>query len=244
MNPRRPSHSVARAMLISALSIGACGTAVPASAQGLFEALFGSFRQVERALPERLPDPFSGMRRPFEPRTERTRGENGPSRAYCVRTCDGHYFPVHAQPGMNVAQACNSFCPASETKLYYGSSIDHATGNDGTPYSALPNAYAYRKALVSGCTCNGKTAFGLTKIDPLRDPTLRKGDVLATSNGLMAFTGDADTHAQFTPADSYRGLPKSERDKLSSLGIAPAPESAAVNVEPVDNRRAQLDGER
>lgn len=222
-----------------ALTVGACGATAPASAQGFFEALFGSFRRVERALPERLPDPFSGMRR-----TERTRGENGPSKAYCVRTCDGHYFPVHAQPGMNVAQACNSFCPASETKLYYGSSIDHATGNDGAPYSALPNAYAYRKALVSGCTCNGKTSYGLAKIDPLRDPTLRKGDVLATSNGLMAVTGGADKNAQFTPVDNYRGLPKSERDKLSALDIAPAPQSASVEVQPVDGRRAQIDGDR
>jgi hypothetical protein len=59
--------------------------ALPAQA-GLFERLFGCFRHALRA-PQ--------IREFFEPddRFERTSPDhNSPARAYCVRTCDGHFF--------------------------------------------------------------------------------------------------------------------------------------------------------
>ena len=82
------------------------------------------------------------------------------------------------------AQACHAFCPAAETRLYSGSSIDHAAASDGSRYADLPNAFAYRKQLVAGCTCNGRDPFGLAQIDPKADPTLKAGDVVATNKGL------------------------------------------------------------
>ena len=53
------------------------------------------------------------------------------------------------------------------------------------------------------------------------DPTLRPGDVVATKTGLMAFTGTKDKVAEFTPANDYRGLSKTSRDKLSDVKIMP-----------------------
>ncbi len=55
---------------------------------------------------------------------------------------------------------------------------------DGSRYSDLPNAFAYRQKMVGGCSCNGKTAFGLANIDVKTDPTLRQGDIVATAGGL------------------------------------------------------------
>jgi hypothetical protein len=78
-----------------------------------------------------------------------------------VRTCDGRYFPVVASDGQTKAEACKSFCPAAETKIYHGGSIDNAASDAGRSYSDLPNAFRYRKELVAGCTCNGKDPAGL-----------------------------------------------------------------------------------
>jgi hypothetical protein len=109
-----------------------------------------------------------------------------------VRTCDGRYFPAQAGNGESRAASCNSFCPASETKVYYGSSIDHATAEGGKPYSQLPNAFKYRSEIVPGCTCNGKSQFGLAKVDIKDDRTVRKGDLVASADGLMVARQAAD----------------------------------------------------
>jgi hypothetical protein len=198
----------------------------PASA-GFFDRIFGGIRHVFDA-PARpavpFTDPVTSLINHFNPpQQEQLRGATatGPARAFCVRTCDGRYFPVQAHAGMSAAEACHSFCPASETRLFGGSNIDTATAPDGARYSDLPNAFAYRKSVVTGCTCNGRTNFGLAHIDASTDPTLRPGDVIATTGGLAAFTGTHNNIAEFTPVENYSRLPKNTRDKLAETKIAP-----------------------
>jgi hypothetical protein len=119
-----------------------------------------------------------------------------------VRTCDGRYFPLPNSDSASRAQSCNSFCPASETKLVYGSNIDSAETEDGTAYSELPNAFRFRNELVAGCSCNGKDPGGLAQVKIEDDPTLRKGDIVAGENGLMV-AGRPDRRGaslQFSPA--------------------------------------------
>ncbi|MGN6463184.1 MAG: DUF2865 domain-containing protein, partial [Pseudolabrys sp.] len=143
----------------------------PAAAQGLFEALFGgisrAFRGEPRQVsapqayaPERGGDPVTRF---FDDLTGQRSGQrvaaapsNGSSRGFCVRTCDGSYFPVQSRPGMSAAEACSSFCPASETKVFSGGNIDYAVARDGQRYTDLPNAFVYRQNMIDGCTCNGK----------------------------------------------------------------------------------------
>jgi len=226
----------------------------PASAQGIFERIFGGLRHVVEA-PAGLPatisafaDPFTGMRNA----SSSPRGESSPasgSSGYCVRTSDGFYFPVQAHAGVSAAEACHSFCPASQTRLYSGGGIDHAVASDGSRYADLDTAFLYRKQLVAGSTCNGRDAFGLARVDVNTDPTLRQGDIVATKTGLVAFTGMKNKVADFASLDGYRGVPKSTRDKLADVQIMP-PNPGAPNVTPVtlgggrmradDNRSAQL----
>jgi hypothetical protein len=120
---------------------------------------------------------------------------------------------------MSAAQMCKSFCPASETKVYAGGGIDYAAAPDGSRYRDLPNAFAYRKQLVSGCTCNGKDAFGLARIDVNDDPTLARGDIVVTKDGLVAVSGRSEGEPQFTPVSSYRGISARERDRLADTKI-------------------------
>ncbi|MBX9711606.1 MAG: DUF2865 domain-containing protein [Xanthobacteraceae bacterium] len=107
------------------------------------------------------------------------------SDSFCVRTCDGRYFPVVARDGQSTADACHSFCPASETKIFRGSSIDNASNEQGKLYSAVPNAFRYRNELVPGCTCGGSGPGGLASVRIEDDPTLRTGDIVASADGLM-----------------------------------------------------------
>jgi hypothetical protein len=200
-----------------------CGTAAPASA-GFFDQLFGGLTrhirppEVFRELPQMSPIPGDRVA-PQGGANWRARGEGGPRTAFCVRTCDGHYFPVQANAQYSAAQMCSAFCPASETKLYSGSGIDHAVGADGQPYSELPNAYAYRKQLVANCTCNGKDVFGVARLAADSDPTLQRGDVVATRHGMMAVTAKNENGVQFSTADDYRGLPERYRQKLTDMKV-------------------------
>jgi hypothetical protein len=193
----------------------------PAGA-GFFEQLFGGLRHMLAPPPpvKRYADPFSSFARAVEPPQERARERNvGPARAFCVRTCDGHYFPVRAHAGLSAAQACHAFCPASATRLYAGSSIDYALAPDGSRYADLDTAFLYRKRLVAGCTCNGRTAFGVASIPPQSDPTLRPGDVVATQDGLMAYAGGN----AFTPVASYGGFTPTQRAQLANIKVTPPP---------------------
>ena len=222
---------------------------VPASAQGIFERIFGGLRQAVEA-PAGLPpniqafaDPFSGMRN-----APPQRAETGPASAYCVRTSDGFYFPVRSQAGLSAADACHAFCPASRTRLYSGGGIDNAVATDGSRYADLDTAFLYRKQLVADATCNGRDRFGLARIDVKTDPTLRPGDIVATRSGLVAFMGVKNKVADFTPLGSDRAVPKSTREKLAGVKImptaagadAPAPIVARAARALDENRSAQL----
>jgi hypothetical protein len=138
--------------------------------------------------------------------------------AFCVRTCDGRYFPVAVRDGESSAEMCSSFCPASDTKIYHGSSIDNASTDSGKSYSDTQNAFRYRNELVAGCTCNGKDAVGLAPIKIEDDPTLRKGDIVAGAEGLMVAgnRGRNSASLNFTPA------PKSLRAKFEQLPVVAA----------------------
>jgi Protein of unknown function (DUF2865) len=174
-------------------------------AEDFFSALFGGFGGGRSHFPA-IPLPFAGDRNPFAPQREtRPRvvySHSGGSLAYCVRTCDGRYFPISVPDDQSRAALCNSFCPASETKVVYGSNIDDAVTESGKVYSELPNAFRYRNELVAGCTCNGKDQIGLAPVNIENDPTIRKGDIVAGADGLMvAGRGDKrGASLRFSPA--------------------------------------------
>jgi hypothetical protein len=208
-----------RQLALCAAAVLCVSTLAPAAqAQDFFSALFGAFGGGRSHAPSiRLP--FTHERNPFSPQNDaRWRaGYSGGGQAYCVRTCDGRYFPISAPDSESRAASCSSFCPASETKVVYGSSsnIDNAATESGKPYSELPNAFRYRNELVAGCTCNGKDQIGLAPVRIENDPTLRKGDIVAGADGLMVAGRGADKRGaslNFSPASQqvrsrYRRVP-------------------------------------
>ena len=120
-----------------ALAAGLLTLAAPASAQGIFERIFGGRRHA-------LETPRATNSRAFvDPSTDPNsppRSETGLAKAFCVRTCDGHFFPVQSHVGMSAAESCHRFCPASQTRLYSGVDIDTAVARDGGRYADLASA--------------------------------------------------------------------------------------------------------
>jgi hypothetical protein len=190
-----PRHRTPSAFGAIALSIAAATglalTSSAAPAQNLFESLFGGQRPAPAAPAPADPAGQAHANSPAAAETEPRIAERpaGPSVAYSVRLCDGRYFPIQSHAGAMPADMCKLFCPASKTKVFSGSQIDHAVASDGIRYADSPNAFVYRKHFVANCTCNGRDGFGLAAIDVKTDPTLRAGDMIATGNGLRPYQG-------------------------------------------------------
>jgi hypothetical protein len=116
---------------------------------GFLEQLFGGRGYSQQPLQSPLDEPLPS--------------EEGPqrgSKAVCVRTCDGGFFPVSYSAGTNspgqLADLCRAQCPNAETRVYtYNPARDiiDAVSIDGEPYSAHPNALRYRRVYDKACTC-------------------------------------------------------------------------------------------
>lgn len=206
----------------------------PAHAQGLFDAISKFFSAPS---PARAPDhPPMGNADPYglltpEPTEEPNKA--GPVVTYCVRLCDGRYFPLPRNAGIShytPDKICSAMCPASPTKIYSGSQIDQASASNGTRYSNIKNAFVYRERMVPGCTCTGKDGTGTAAIDIHSDPTLRSGDIVVTKDGPMVFKGSKQVPhrtSDFTPAKDYKGLPASIRRTLAEMRVALEPNTTA-----------------
>lgn len=172
-----------RIAITGAVALACAFALAPAAhAQDFFSALFGG---LTRHRAPHVSMPFATEDGSIPVTRGESRRNGGGGQAFCVRTCDGRYFPITASDTASKAASCNNFCPASETKIVYGSNIDSAATENGKPYSELPNAFRYRTEIVSGCTCNGKDQIGLAQVKIENDPTLRRGDIVASENGLQ-----------------------------------------------------------
>ncbi len=147
------------------------------SAEKLLDFLFGGGQKQ----PSLFGSVFNNNAQPAPPVAAGT----GP--AFCVRSCDGKYFPL-MRGAASPTQLCQAFCPASPTRIFFGSNIDNAYAATGERYADSENAFAYRKALRADCTCNGHNPAGLASVDLAIDGSLRSGDVLATADGQVAYS--------------------------------------------------------
>ena len=224
-------------MMLVAIIVSGPVALVPraASAEGLFDFFFsGAQKQQQR--PSQggfFADPFGLNQQPSLPKPVATAG-SGP--AFCVRSCDGKYFPIAARGNASPVQMCQAFCPASATKVFFGSFIDGASSGTGERYADSENAFAYRKALRADCTCNGRDPAGLAPVDLTLDSSLRPGDVIATTSGLVAYTGirvGASQTADFTPVASYPGLTADVRTRLGEMKVAPVTAETVSNDAPL-----------
>jgi hypothetical protein len=207
-----------RRALIGQLAQNNCGAQYTAAAnswggpQGFFDALFGGT----------IVNPG---------------GDGAPSGTYhtvCVRACDGFYFPISystvASRFTDDARACQRLCPAAEAELYSfhnpGEDMQQAVSISGQAYTALPNAFRYRKEVVAGCSCRRP---GQSWADALKNAddssTLESGDIVVTDQNAKALS---------QPKPS--GKPGASTPPASAVSAAAAaPANASATSSPVGN---------
>lgn len=238
------SSSLARcaAFALAALTL----TATPASAQGLFDMLFGGAPRAPRGyVPPQgsaYADPSNPSDRPINPGGSSPAASSGTGRAvsYCVRLCDGRYFPIQRHANANPVQLCSAFCPAAKTQVFNGSQIDHAYASNGARYADIDNAFVYREKIVDNCTCNGKDSFGLARIDVASDPTLRQGDIVATGDNvkaaLIAMAASKERREAANEPPALRGTRRAALPVVTPVAppAAAAAEPAADDAMPED----------
>ena len=217
-----------RRMLVAAAIIGPVALAPEmSSAEGLLDFFFGG-SQKQQHQTSFFANIFNTNLQPPPP-ARPVVASSGPG--FCVRSCDGKYFPL-MRDAASPTQMCQAFCPASPTKVFFGSSIDSAYAASGERYADSENAFAYRKALRADCTCNGHNPAGLAPVDLALDGSLRPGDVIATTDGLVAYSGirvGNDQTPDFTPVASYPSLTPEVRARLNDMKVAPARADMAAN---------------
>ena len=157
-------------------------------------------------------------------------------RHYCVRTCDGFYFPLSARGSASKAEMCRALCPAAPTEVYRlrggAESIEDAVSERGRSYASLPAALAYRKALKPGCACS---AAGATAAVPItHDPTLARGDIVVTPKGVHVFAGNGAFPHRDGDFVHYRRYPGLSREVMTMLSLIDRPFRAAELKQTLD----------
>jgi hypothetical protein len=185
-----------RRALIGQLAQNNCGAQYTAAAnsvsgpQSFFDALFGGGTIVNPG------------------------GDGAPSGTYhtaCVRACDGYYFPIsYSTVPSRFAddeRACQRQCPASQAELYSfrnpGEDMEQAVSVGGQAYTALPNAFRYRKEVVTGCSCR---APGQSWADALKNAddatTMENGDIVVTDRNAKILSQPPKTPGKPAPVSA------------------------------------------
>jgi hypothetical protein len=199
-----------RRALIGQLAQNNCGAQYTAAAnswggpQGFFDALFGGGTIINPG------------------------GDGAPSGTYhtvCVRACDGYYFPISYStvPSRftDDARSCQRLCPAAEAELYSfrnpGEDMAQAVSVTGQPYTALPNAFRYRKDFIAGCSCRRP---GQSWADALKNAddssTLESGDIVVT-----------DQNAKTLSQPKLSGKPQASAPPAAANSSAAVPANAS-----------------
>ena len=150
-------------------------------------------------------------------------------RTICVRMCDGYYFPINfattEQSFAGDEETCQRQC-GSPSKLYYypnpGGEVQQAVALDGTPYSALHNAFRYRKELVKSCSCHGPVDGAETTAGTLPLPQDGAGFGLGdqgqlTDQGTLPAAGIDPNTLLPLPAPRVKKLSASKKGQLPDL---------------------------
>lgn len=222
----------------AALAVALLFAPVAAPAQGLLEFLFGpqpapappSEAPVRRLTPLRRPKPVGELRyaRPREVAGGGSFATDPMVGGFCVRTCDGYFFPLIKSTRATRQQSCEFACPSATMDVYDGPTIETARNRKGQRYTALPRAFAFRDRASSACVCNDPaTAQARAEEAGRDDPTLQSGDVLIETGGAFVYSG-----ARLVPLANASFVSPQLRDRLRALLRRPARPAATARREP------------
>ncbi|MGJ0505694.1 MAG: DUF2865 domain-containing protein [Methylocystis sp.] len=209
-----------------ALTICLALAPAPGEAQGLLEFLFGPDPTARPAYPR--PRESAPARRArahgavgelrFAPPKDGPVGGNGFSTdptvgGFCVRTCDGYFFPLIKSTRATRQQSCELACPAAQMDVFDGPTIETARNRKGQRYSAMPHAFAFRDKAVGACACNDpQTSQSYFERTARRDPTLQSGDVIVETRGAFVYRG-----SKLVPLSNASFMSSALRDRLRAM---------------------------
>jgi Protein of unknown function (DUF2865) len=161
-------------------------------------------------------------------------GDGAPAGTFhtvCVRTCDGYYFPISYStvPSRfpDDERACQRLCPAAEVALYSfhnpGEAMEQAVSASGQLYTALPNAFHYRKEFTPACSCRKPgQSWGEALKDADDSTTLQGGDIVVTDQ-------TAKTLSQAPQPKPVKGAPaQAAAQPATAPAMTPAPTPASA----------------
>jgi hypothetical protein len=141
---------------------------------------------------------------------------------YCVRTCDGYYFPLPSRgTPAHDTEACQAACPGAAMEVYglgRGAGIEDAISHKGKLYSSLPTSLSYRTQLAQACSCKLERKSGFAAL--LKDKTLVPGDIVVTEKGVYVFSGARKfpyRESDFMPLSKAHGLPRQVATYLAGI---------------------------
>jgi hypothetical protein len=163
-----------------------CLNAAPAQPTNFLEALFGGGRSGPNTV-ETVPlNPDATQEKPADANPGEARAG---SKAVCVRSCDGGFFPVSysASGGrlQGLEDMCHALCPNADVSLYTypaAGEIEQAVSISGARYMDSPAALKYRQSFDSTCSCRRR---GQSWADALANAEIKlgresKGDIFVT----------------------------------------------------------------
>lgn len=214
-----------------------CANAAPSQSHGILDALFGNPREQSPDM-QTVPVNPDGTPNPDQTPEGEGKEARAGSKAVCVRSCDGSFFPVSYSAGSSrldeLQDMCRALCPNADVTLYtYSPSadIETAVSINGARYMDSPTALKYRKVLDPTCSCRRR---GQSWADALAGAEQRLGglgktDIMVTpekSAELSRPKPDPKSKQAKTPPDTPK-IP------------APDPKATAQDQAPIDQLLGQ-----
>lgn len=186
--------------------------------------------------PENAPQPAPGSYRgPFR---------GGGNTAYCVRTCDGFYFPINHSGAQGVDRydtACQTSCPGAETEVYFmkrGGDIKWSSSARGEGYMRLPNALKYRKERDPACTCKNQDQNWSSILAPVETMMRHaKTDVVVTEETSNEIVRGEDPATLAKKAEQQRA--EQQKAGQKQAGQKQAGQDAPA-LPPIAGKRAEI----
>jgi hypothetical protein len=163
-------QSLIRVLSVAALILA--GSVSGVKAAGLLDGILGLFG-LQAPAPEVKPDPLSY------------------GKTYCVRLCDGSYYPVASAGNATPVQMCSAMCPAAKTGIFRGGEIDTAMGL--TPVDVMADPTLQPGDIVA--TADGLKVF-------------------------QGAAGEAHRTAEFTPIAKSAWVSRDVRSRLSKVKVS------------------------
>lgn len=141
---------------------------------------------------------------------------------FCVRTCDGYFFPLIKSAQQTKQASCEYACPSAPVAYYHGSSIETARNLSGEKYTSLPTAFKFREKVSAGCTCHPPEESQQHSLKIVKnDPTAHSGDIVVEQKGAFVYQGK-----QAIPIDRSRQVSASVRQNIQKMTAGPTPVGA------------------